>query len=95
MRGPAATCRPLPSHASCLLPCLLLQTLGVTVQLLKLVLFAQLASVFGNSSNISPLWQVRRRWHAPVVAHRLVCILCAPAAPALTLPACLPLLRCR
>lgn len=36
----------------------LLQTLGVTVQLLKLVLFAQLAAAFGASSSMSPLWQV-------------------------------------
>jgi hypothetical protein len=36
----------------------LLQTLGVTVQLLKLVLFAQLAAAFGASSSVSPLWQV-------------------------------------
>jgi hypothetical protein len=36
----------------------LLQTLGVTVQLLKLALFAQLAAAFGASSSMSPLWQV-------------------------------------
>ncbi len=37
-----------------------LQTLGVTIQLLKLVLLAQLAAILGSSSNISPLWQVRQ-----------------------------------
>jgi hypothetical protein len=30
----------------------------VTVQLTKLVLFAQLAAVFGASEAVSPLWQV-------------------------------------
>jgi hypothetical protein len=35
-----------------------LQTLGVTIQLLKLVLFAQLAAVFGSSGAQSALWQV-------------------------------------
>ena len=49
--------------AACLTCCCatvpaVLQTLGVTIQLLKLVLFAQLAAVFGSSGAQSALWQV-------------------------------------
>lgn len=50
-----------------LLPLLVVsQTLGVTIQLLKLVVFAQMAAAFGNTSS-SGVWQVS--WRAPHRPH--------------------------